>query len=150
MRRTKIVATLGPASGKPATIRALIEAGVDVFRLNRSHGSRQWHDKAFAAVRRQARLAGKAVAVMVDLRGPKLRIGRVADGQKTLSTGGYVALRYGGDGISDESNLYVPLREIIRDVKAGDRVLLDDGNVILKVVSKSRGAARCRVEAGGA
>ncbi len=149
MRRTKIVATLGPATEKPAMIRALIEAGVDVFRLNRSHGSQGWHEKILTEIRNQSKTAGKPVAVMVDLQGPKLRIGLVADDRRTLAKGSAVTLRYSADGISDETTLYVPLREIVRDVKAGDRILLDDGNIILSVVSKRAGAARCRVIAGG-
>lgn len=149
MRRTKIVATLGPASSTREEIARLIEAGVDVFRLNQSHGVRAWHEAVFKRVRRESKRLGKPVAVMVDLQGPKMRIGRVADGLARLVTGSIVNLRWAPGGISDSANLYVPLPEIIRDLKKGDAVLCDDGNVSLVVLSKARGTAKCRVVAGG-
>jgi len=149
MRRTKIVATLGPATEKPEEIRALIEAGADVIRLNQSHGSRAWHEAAFKAVRRESRALGTPVAIMVDLQGPKMRIGRVAEGEARLTAGSTLTLRHGADGVSDAENLYVPLREIINDLHPGDRVLIDDGNVILRVTSKRGGRVRAKVVAGG-
>lgn len=150
MRRTKIVATLGPATEKPEAIRRLIEAGVDVIRLNQSHGTRSWHRQTFKAVRREAKELGRAVAIMVDLQGPKMRIGRVADGVVQLATGSTLTLRYGADGVSDAENIYVRHEEIINDLSRGDRVLLDDGNIILTVKSKRGGAVRAMVTAGGA
>lgn len=149
MRRTKIVATLGPASSTREQIARLIEAGVDVFRLNQSHGRRAWHEAVFKRVRGESKRLGKPVAIMVDLQGPKMRIGRVADGLAELATGSIVNLRWAPGGISDSGNLYVPLPEIVKDLKKGDAVLCDDGNVSLKVISKARGMVKCRVVAGG-
>jgi len=148
VRRTKIVATLGPATESPAMITRLIEAGADVIRLNQSHGDRAWHEHAFAAVRRTAKELGRPVAILVDLQGPKIRIGKVAGGKIELRKGARVDLA-AGDGVGDEHTLYTPLPQLVADVRPGDRVLLDDGNVVLSVVAKVRGRARCRVTVGG-
>ncbi len=149
MRRTKIIATLGPACQEPSQIRRLMQNGADVIRLNQSHGQRQWHETAFTNVRREAEALGRPVAVMVDLQGPKMRIGSVAGGSARLDKGATVALRYDPDAISDSEAIFVPLAEIITDLTRNDRVLLDDGNIILQVTSKSTGMARARVVAGG-
>ncbi|MCD6405677.1 MAG: pyruvate kinase [Planctomycetes bacterium] len=149
MRRTKIVATLGPASHLPEEIATLIKAGVDVVRLNKSHGDTAWHERVFANVRQASEAVGKPVAIMVDLQGPKMRIGRVAGGRAVLKRGSEVRI-VAGEALCDETTLYVPLAEIVKDITPGDRVLLDDGNIILKVLSKTRRAARCRVVVGGA
>lgn len=148
VRRTKIVATLGPASAEAKTISALITAGVDVVRLNQSHGERAWHERAFRSVRAAAKRLGKPVAIMVDLQGPKMRIGRVTGGGVNLKRGSRVKL-VAGAGLSDENTLYVPLAQIVEDIKRGDRVLLDDGNIALKVISKAGDRAACRVVTGG-
>jgi len=148
MRRTKIVATLGPATESPAMIGALIEAGADVVRLNQSHGDRAWHERAFAAVREASARAGKPIAILVDLQGPKVRIGKVAGGLVELKTGSYVDLA-AGDRTGDAGTLYTPLAQLVEDLRRGDRVLLDDGNLQLTVVSKSPRRARCRVLVGG-
>jgi pyruvate kinase len=149
LRRTKIVVTLGPSSETPRGISALIEAGADVVRLNQSHGTRQWHDRAFAAVRAASKRLGKPVAILVDLQGPKVRIGRVAGGRVELAAGATVDI-VAGDGLGDARTLYTPLGELVRDVRPKDRVLIDDGNIILQVLARGRGRARCRVVAGGA
>ncbi|MDP3949859.1 pyruvate kinase, partial [Microbacterium sp.] len=87
MRRAKIVATLGPATSSYENVRAIIEAGVDVARLNLSHGDYSVHDANYANVRRAADDAGKAVAVLVDLQGPKIRLGKFEDGPYELAAG---------------------------------------------------------------
>ncbi len=149
MRKTKIVATLGPATESAENVRALLEAGVDVARLNQSHGTREWHERVFKTVRAQADALGKAVAVMVDLQGPKIRVGRVRDGRIFLKAGATVDIA-AGDKVGDESVLYTPLPELVQDVKPGDRLLLDDGRLVLEVKKKARGRATARVVVGGA
>ena len=148
MRRTKIVATLGPATESPEMIRALIEGGADVVRLNQSHGTRAEHTRAFDRIRAASKSLGKPVAILVDLQGPKVRIGRVAGGCIMLGKGRTVDLA-SGHAIGDERTLYTPLPELVAGVRPGDRVLLDDGSIVLEVVSKRGGRARCRVVAGG-
>jgi len=148
MRRTKIVVTLGPATQSREMIRALLKVGVDVVRLNQSHGDRAWHEKAFAAIREESDRLGRAVAIMVDLQGPKIRISKVAGGAITLKRGATVDI-VPGEGVGDERVLYTPLPQLVNDVKPGDRVLLDDGRVVLRVVSKGRDRARAKVLVGG-
>jgi pyruvate kinase len=148
VKRTKIVATLGPASQSPGMVRALIAAGVDVARLNQSHGKREWHERVFATVRAQAKALGKPVAVMVDLQGPKIRVGRVEGGRIELKVGRAVQIA-AGDGVGNAETLYTPLPQLVRDVRPGDRLLLDDGALELKVISKSRGRAKAKVIVGG-
>ncbi|HOX29034.1 MAG TPA: pyruvate kinase, partial [bacterium] len=85
MKRTKIIATLGPASNRRETIEELIAAGVDVFRLNFSHGDHAGHEKVFRSIRAAARSLGRYTAIMMDLQGPKIRVGDLKDGAVTLS-----------------------------------------------------------------
>jgi pyruvate kinase len=148
MRRTKIVATLGPATESREMIRALLKVGVDVVRLNQSHGDRAWHEKAFATIREESDRLGRAVAVMVDLQGPKIRTSKVAGGAITLKRGATVDIVPGED-VGDEKTLYTPLPQLVKDVKPGNRVLLDDGKIILRVISKGRDRARAKVLVGG-
>jgi len=129
-------------------IRSLIEAGADVMRLNQSHGTHRWHERIFKAVRETSRRLGKAVAILVDLQGPKIRIGRVALGRVELKRGSRVELA-AGNGIGNAKILYTPLGQLVEDVKPRDRVLIDDGNIVLEVESKHKGLARCRVVVGG-
>ena len=149
MRRTKIVATLGPATESPEMVRRVILAGADVIRLNQSHGDRRWHERVFRLVRRTAAELKKPVAILVDLQGPKVRIGRVAGGRIELRKNSIVDIK-GGSALGDAGVLYTPLPQLVEDVKPGDRVLLDDGSIVLRVIARRGKAARCRVVVGGA
>ena len=91
-RRTKIVATLGPASRDPETIAELVEAGVNVFRLNMSHGNHDSHVETFGHIRKAAANAGRSVAILADLAGPKIRVGKFRDGEVTLEKGARVVV----------------------------------------------------------
>ena len=147
-RRTKIVATLGPASDSADMIARLIEAGVDLFRINLSHGDHAQHRGMVRRVRRAARAAGRHVAVLMDLCGPKIRVGRFAGGQIRLGTGAVVTVTtrpvLGRQGLIPSQ-----YRALHRDVKPGERILLDDGNLALKVLSVEGHEVRCRVIEGG-
>ena len=147
-RRTKIVATLGPASVAPAMLGELVAAGVDVFRLNMSHGEHAGHAAAYAAVRAAARSAGRHVAVLADLCGPKIRCGRFAGGGIDLENDHEVVVTMreveGGPGLIPSQ--YAALAG---DVHAGDRILLDDGNLELRVEALAGTEVRCRVVHGG-
>ena len=149
MRRTKIVATLGPASSTPAVIDALIAAGVDVFRLNFSHGSHDIHAATFRAVRAAAARAGRDVAILQDLSGPKIRTGRLAGGQPIDLTDGDELRLGAGTGEGRAGHVFTPYRELIDSAQPGDRLLLDDGKIELRVTGKSDGELVTQVVNGG-
>ncbi|HET7697956.1 MAG TPA: pyruvate kinase [Vicinamibacterales bacterium] len=148
-RRTKIVATLGPASSQPGTLDALVAAGVDVFRLNFSHGTHESHAATFHAVRAAARRAGRDVAILQDLSGPKIRTGRLAGGAPVeLKDGDEVRLA-AGDGEGSRERIFTRYAELIDSARAGDRLLLDDGKIELRVESRGSGELITTVVNGG-
>ncbi len=147
-RRTKIVCTLGPASASPAVIQQLIRAGMDVARLNLSHGSLDQHARYIETVRRLSRRAGIDVAILIDLPGPKYRIGRLKDGQAVLKKGSLVRL-VSGNIEGDALLLPVTLPDLARDIKVGDIVILDDGAMQLRVREIDGEDIKCRVVVGG-
>ncbi|HEX7078312.1 MAG TPA: pyruvate kinase [Candidatus Eisenbacteria bacterium] len=149
MRRTKIVATIGPASADPAVLARMIRAGMDVARLNFSHGSRADHVRAIRAVRTASQRVGRHVGLLLDLQGPRLRVGEFEGGSIRVSTGSEVWV---SDRQRDAASGIVPIiySGLMRDVGAGDRVLIDDGKVELRVLGKGRKGLRCRVVVGGA
>ena len=134
-RATKIVATIGPASGTEALIEALFLAGVDVFRLNFSHGSHEDHRARFDAIRSVEKRHGRPIAIMMDLQGPKLRLGTFAGGTVNLNQGQSFRLDLDPrEGNSERCCL--PHPEILAAVDAGDDLLIDDGKVRLRVIAK--------------
>src|SRR5947209_2339037 len=147
-RRTKIVATVGPASRDPAVLEALVRAGVNVFRLNLSHGSHEQHRAAYHQVRAVAAAAGEPVAVLADLCGPKIRVGQFNGGQVALAAGERVTVTtrdvLGGPGLIPSQYADLP-----RDVRPGDRILLDDGMLELRVEAVAGADVVCDVKAGG-
>jgi pyruvate kinase len=132
-RRTKIVATLGPASNSPERLRALIEAGVNVFRMNFSHGEHAGHRANAELVRSVAHELGRDIALLQDLQGPKIRTGRFADGKIALVEGASFALTCDDDSPGDHTRVGVTYSGLAADVKAGDTLLLDDGRLALRV-----------------
>ena len=135
MRHTKIVATVGPASNSPDVLRQLLLAGVDVFRLNFSHGDHQSHAGTYHAIRAAAAATGRHVAVMQDLSGPKIRTGPLA-GEKTvhLKEGDTIRIAAGDDPGTPDL-IYTPYRPLVEYAKEGDRLLIDDGRIELRVIS---------------
>jgi pyruvate kinase len=148
MLRSKIVCTLGPASGDEPTIRAFIEAGMAVARINFSHGTYEEHAQRVEIVRRVAKERGRAVAVMADLQGPKLRVGLLPDGGINLARGETVVLS-DKPNQGDASDIPLPHPEVLRDVHPGDRMLLDDGLLELRVQGSDGERIRARVVTGG-
>ncbi|GHD62843.1 pyruvate kinase [Thalassobaculum fulvum] len=147
-RCTKIVATLGPASSTEASIRALFEAGVDVFRFNFSHGSHADHQARFDIVRRLEAEAGRPISVMADLQGPKLRVGTFPDGPIKLAAGGRFRLELKqAPGTAERATL--PHPEIFAALEPGTDLLLDDGKVRLRVVKCGKDFADTEVITGG-
>ncbi|MEQ8659387.1 MAG: pyruvate kinase [Gammaproteobacteria bacterium] len=147
-RCTKIVATVGPASRSPGMIRELIGAGVDVFRVNLSHGTHAEHAETIAIIREAAAALGSVTAILADLCGPKIRTGRFTDGTVELRTGDEVVITT-EDVPGDAGRIPSQYRDLPRDVAAGDRVLLNDGAVELIVETVSGEHVRCQVVAGG-
>ena len=131
-RRTKIVATLGPASNSEEVIEGLIRAGLDVARLNFSHGTHDDHRRNLARVRSAEARTGKPVAVLQDLQGPKIRLGKV-DGEVFLKAGETAVLSSDGDFLGTRARLPTTYERLSRDVKAGELIQLADGQLELKV-----------------
>ena len=149
MRRAKIVATLGPATSSYENVRAIIEAGVDVARLNLSHGDYSVHDANYANVRRAADDAGRAVAVLVDLQGPKIRLGKFEAGPYELSVGDIFKITT-EDIIGNREICGTTFKGLPQDVKPGDFLLIDDGKVRVEVVESDGTVVTTKVIVAGA
>ena len=147
-KRTKIIATIGPASSSPQMIAKLIHAGMDAARLNFSHGERKEHRKRIKMIRAEAAKAGKHIAIIQDLQGPKLRVGDLKGGSAILKKGAEVTITARKViGSSDMFSVTYP--RLIKELKIDDRVLLDDGRLELKVVKKLANGLQCKVVCGG-
>ncbi|HXK33268.1 MAG TPA: pyruvate kinase, partial [Dehalococcoidia bacterium] len=131
-RATKIIATLGPATDDEQVLSAMVAAGVDVVRLNFSHGTRDEHARRVAMARRVAARLERVVAVLQDLQGPKVRIGRLRGGAAELVTGRTVRI-VPGEAPGSAARLTTPYTRLADDVRPGDRILLDDGRIELRV-----------------
>jgi pyruvate kinase len=147
-RRTRIVATVGPASNTVEMLAALIHAGVDVFRLNMSHGTHEGHRAAYAAIRAAADACGREVAVLADLCGPKIRCGLFDGGSINLVTGSEVVVTT-RDVLGRPGLIPSQYAALHRDVVPGARILLDDGNLELRVAAIDDEDVRCHVVQGG-
>ncbi|MEO8080810.1 MAG: pyruvate kinase, partial [Caldimonas sp.] len=132
-RATKIVATMGPASGTAEVLERMIRAGVDVVRLNFSHGTAQDHIDRATLVRDVAKRAGKEVAIMADLQGPKIRIGKMEGGKAMLEAGSPLVLDAGFGGLGTSERVGLDYKELPRDVRPGDTLLINDGLLRLTV-----------------
>ncbi|MEP7288149.1 MAG: pyruvate kinase [Chloroflexota bacterium] len=148
VKRTKIVCTIGPASSDEQTIREMIRAGMDVARINFSHGEHDTHATNIATIRRVAAEEEAIVAILGDLQGPKIRLGKIANEPVTLNPGDRLTLTTRN---VDGTNMVFPLPhpEFIKDVKSGHRLLLDDGALEFKVISKQLDDLLCEVVVGG-
>ena len=128
-RRAKIVCTIGPATASPERIRALIDAGMDVARLNFSHGTHADHEQVYHRIREAAAAAGRPVGILADLQGPKIRLGRFADGPVQWRTGDQVVIT-SDDVVGTAERVSCTYRDLPAEVKVGDRLLIDDGKVV--------------------
>jgi pyruvate kinase len=149
MRRAKIVATLGPASSSYETVEALVRAGMDVARLNLSHGRHAVHESVYAHVRRASDSTGRAVGVLVDLQGPKIRLGRFADGPHLLAAGDRFTITT-EEIVGTKEIAGTTFSELARDVAAGDTILIDDGKVRLRALESDGVRVITEVVVGGA
>lgn len=149
-RRTKIVATLGPATDEPGILEKLILAGVNVVRMNFSHGSPEDHMQRANAVREYSEKHGKHVAILGDLQGPKIRVARFSEGPIQLNVGDEFALDAELDrDAGNQQEVGIDYKELPNDVVPGDMLLLDDGRVVLKVVSVEGSRVHTIVEVAG-
>lgn len=148
-RKTKIVATLGPASNSPEVIRQLIEAGMNVARLNFSHGTHEEHSRVLEIVRAEAAKLGTHVAVFQDLCGPKVRIGKLENDEVILADGARVELRRFRGEMGNDKVLYVEAFDPVEVMRPGEKALLADGRVELVAQEVTAEAVVCSVEAGG-
>ncbi len=149
-RRTKIVATIGPASESGDMIARLITAGVDVFRLNFSHGTAAHHAAVARVIRKQAAIAGRYVGILADLQGPKIRIGSFRSDGVELASGDRFRLDLGlGDGEGNQRSVGLDYPQLCESVGRGDTLLLDDGRIRLRVDDVEERAVECSVLVGG-
>lgn len=146
-RKTKIVCTIGPATSSPKMIRRLIEAGMNVARLNFSHGDHESHGRVIRELRRASCELGREIGVLMDLAGPKIRLGEIPGSGRRLEFGGEVALVPGRSAAKDELPVNYPY--LYDDLEAGDSILIADGQVELLVKAKKDGQVNCRVVVGG-
>jgi pyruvate kinase len=147
-RATKIVATLGPASTQPGVLEKLLVAGVNVVRVNFSHGSAQEHQDTVAQVREISARLGLDVGVLADLQGPKIRVGKFADGKIELATGDNFTFDINCE-IGDQHKVGLDYKELINDVRNGDTLLLNDGRMVMKVEKVGTTTIDCVVTQGG-
>ncbi len=147
-RRTKIVCTIGPATASPERIRELVQAGMDVARLNFSHGSREDHKRVYEMVREAADAEGRAVGILADLQGPKIRLGRFASGPVEWRTGEEVRITV-EDVAGTHDRVSTTYKGLADDARPDDRLLVDDGKVGLRVVAVEGFDVVCRVTEGG-
>src|SRR5882672_2297176 len=147
-RSTKIVATLGPASSDPVVLERMIRAGVDVVRLNFSHGAAKDHEDRAALVRELARKCARTVAILCDLQGPKIRVGKFKENRITLDKGQSFILDAAA-AIGDQGRVGLDYKELPRDVEAGAVLLLDDGKIVLEVSSVRGDEVHTVVRHGG-
>jgi pyruvate kinase len=148
MRRTKIICTLGPATGKKEMLQRLIKAGANVFRFNMSHAKHAWVREVVRQIRQLEQELERPVAILLDTQGPAIRTGPVS-ADIELKRGDILELRAGGVSPKEKFSVDVNYAGLIKDVSAGDIVLVDSGVIQLRVIEKGRGRIRCEVVIGG-
>jgi len=151
LRRTKIVATLGPATDDLEVLEKLFYAGIDVVRLNFSHGKAQDHIDRATQIRAMSEKTGRRVGILADLQGPKIRIARFANDKVWLNEGQYFALdMHLGENDGDHGQVGITYEPLSKEVEVGSRLLLDDGRIVLDVDKVEQGRVSCTVVVGGA
>ncbi len=148
MRRARIVCTIGPATESPEQVQVLVDAGMDVARLNRSHGDTAWHEQVYRNVRAAALASGRPVAVLVDLQGPKIRLGAFGDGPHELAVGDVLTITT-QDVVGTRDRVSTTHPGLAADVHPGDPILVDDGKVQLRVTAVDGTEVVTRVEVPG-
>lgn len=150
MRRTKIIATTGPATDRPGVLEKLFKEGADVFRLNYSHQTHKHHEERVALIRELSEKRNKSVAIIADLQGPKIRIEHFRNGRVMLQEGSDFTIDTALDpDAGDEQHVGVSFKDLPRDVRAGDTLLVDDGRIVLGVKEVQKQKVICEVVTGG-
>ena len=150
MRRTKIIATMGPATDKPDMLESMVESGVDLFRINYSHQTHLEHRERARALKEISAGHGQEVGLIADLQGPKIRLKRFKDGAILLHDGDEFTLDPSlPDTAGNDKQVGVTYRALAQDVNPGDILLIDDGRIVLEVVNLAKTQVRCRVIVGG-
>ena len=134
MRRAKIVCTLGPATDSPEQVQALVDAGMNVARINRSHGRAEDQEEVIARVREAAEASGRAIAILVDLQGPKIRLGKFVNDQKVMLHKGDEFTITTDDVLGTVKRCSTTFKGLPGDCRPGDRLLIDDGNVAVNFI----------------
>ncbi|MCE5194810.1 MAG: pyruvate kinase [Nitrospiraceae bacterium] len=147
-RKSKIICTIGPASADSDTINSFIKHGMDVARLNFSHGNYKFHKKAIKMIMEESKKLNKTVAILQDLQGIKIRVGLVSDGSVQLKKGAEILLHSGLE-ISTDKNIYVSYPALKKDARIGDRILFDDGLIQSVVTAKTKDGVKIRIIEGG-
>jgi len=147
-RKVKILATLGPASRSPEMIRALLQAGADAFRVNMSHGDHATHAETIAAIRAAEQEFGRSITILCDLQGPKLRVGTFKDGRAVIRHSGHFTLDRNPEP-GDENRVCLPHPELFGILQKGQRLLIDDGKLRLRVIRADENEILCSAEVGG-
>ena len=148
-KKTKIVATIGPASWDETTIRRMIQKGLNVARINFSHGNHESHARTIERVRRVAEAEHAVVAILCDIQGPKIRIGKIEGEGLTLEEGDQVTLTLDPSATGTDNTITLPHPEFIRDIRSGMQLLLDDGNLELRVTDSKTDSLETEVVIGG-
>ena len=147
-RKVKILATLGPASRDPEMLERLFKAGADAFRVNMSHGSHEDHAKSIAAIRKLEKTFHRPIAILADLQGPKLRVGSFKDGKAVIRHSGHFTLDRNPEP-GDETRVELPHPELFGILEKGQRLLINDGKIRLKVIRAGEDEILCSAEVGG-
>lgn len=148
MRKSKIVCTIGPASGSRGMIHSLIKKGMDVARLNFSHGDYESHKKVIGFIREESKKLKKTVAILQDLQGIKIRVGLITGGSVELKKGAEILL-HGGTEVSSAEHIFISYPALKKDVKIGERILFDDGLIQARITGKIRDGLRAKIIEGG-
>ena len=149
MRRAKIVCTLGPVTDSPEQVQALVDAGMNVARINRSHGRAEDQEEVIARIRQAAAASGRSVAVLIDFQGPKIRLGRFIDDQKVMLNKGDEFTITIDDVLGTVKRASTTFKGLPGDCRPGDRLLIDDGNVAVRVVAVTDTDVVTKVEVPG-
>ena len=147
-RKVKILATVGPGSRSPEMLARLFKAGVDAFRVNMSHGEHADHEKTIMAIRAMEKDFMRPIAILADLQGPKLRVGKFKDGQAAIRHSGHFTLDRNPEP-GDETRVELPHPELFGLLEKGQRLLINDGKIRLRVIEASDDSILCSAEVGG-
>ena len=147
-RKVKILATVGPASSSPDMLRRLFKAGADAFRVNMSHGEHAIHEKTIGAIRSLEKEFNRPIAILADLQGPKLRVGKFKDGKAVIRHSGHFTLDQNPEP-GDETRVHLPHPELFGLLEKGQRLLINDGKIRLKVIKAEADSILCSAEVGG-